>query len=176
MNVLVIGTPDSGKSSLAENIICTLSSENDRYYLATMIAYDEEGENRIAKHRKFRDGKGFITIEQPYNIPLAFKKIKDLNKKSVLLECISNLVGNELYENPLFKQNESTDRRINRIAEKIYNDIVWLANKVDNLVIVTNEFEIKEDYDNDTVDYINAVNMVNEKLSHFVDRVEKIKG
>ena len=56
MITLVIGRPESGKSLIAEDIVCGLSCEN-RYYLATMLVYDEAGKERIKKHRSQREGK-----------------------------------------------------------------------------------------------------------------------
>ena len=32
-------------------------------YVATMRPFDEEGEKRIERHRRMRDGKGFLTVE-----------------------------------------------------------------------------------------------------------------
>lgn len=63
MIVLVIGGSGSGKSEFAENICMELPAEEKRY-IATMQAFDEESRARIAKHRKARSGKGFETIEQ----------------------------------------------------------------------------------------------------------------
>ena len=73
---------------------------------------DEDGERRVIKHRAQREGKGFITIEHPYalrEVPDKIIKITGSDtpagdkriKATVLLECLANLVGNELYDNPL---------------------------------------------------------------------------
>ena len=67
MIYLVIGTQNSGKSELAEKLSLETGDSN-RFYIATMKIYDEAGLQRVEKHRKMRDGKGFITIEQEYNI------------------------------------------------------------------------------------------------------------
>ncbi len=55
---MVIGGSGSGKSEFAENICMELPAEEKRY-IATMQAFDEESRARIAKHRKARSGKGF---------------------------------------------------------------------------------------------------------------------
>ena len=58
MIVLVIGGSGSGKSEFAENICMELPAEEKRY-IATMQAFDEESRARIAKHRKARSGDAF---------------------------------------------------------------------------------------------------------------------
>ena len=68
MTVLIIGHPDSGKSELAERMVTEISAPGERIYLATMIPYGEDGAARVEKHRKMREGKGFTTIEAPFDI------------------------------------------------------------------------------------------------------------
>ena len=68
MTVLIIGYPESGKSELAENMVMEMAAPGDRVYLATMIPYGDEGASRVEKHRKMREGKGFETIEAPFDI------------------------------------------------------------------------------------------------------------
>ena len=48
MMILVIGGSGSGKSSYAEEIVCSVSGEDmKKYYLATMQIFDEDGERRL---------------------------------------------------------------------------------------------------------------------------------
>lgn len=75
--VLVIGGSGSGKSSYAEEVAVSLSKpQKKKYYLATMQVYDDEGQRRIARHRALRQGKGFVTIEQPVNIQKSLKEME----------------------------------------------------------------------------------------------------
>ena len=55
MIVLVIGGSGSGKSEFAETICMELPAE-EKCYIATMQAFDEESRARIANHRKARSG------------------------------------------------------------------------------------------------------------------------
>ncbi len=98
MLVLVIGGGGSGKSAYAEALACRLSPQNKqgkRYYLATMEVYGEEGRKRVAKHRRAREGKNFITIEQKRNLteaigsiePPAGMPVKSFGKRNVSGEC-----------------------------------------------------------------------------------------
>ena len=98
MITLVIGTQDSGKSALAEDL--AQESDGKLYYLATMKVCDEEGRKRIERHRKAREGKGFETIERQIRIADAAADIDDHEEATVLLECMANLVANEMYDNP----------------------------------------------------------------------------
>ena len=98
MIILVLGTPDSGKSRIAEDLAMELAAGQDKLYIATMIPFDEEGRARIEKHRKMRDGKGFVTVEKAVRVDSLIEEQPDLNEKCCLLECMSNLVGNEMHD------------------------------------------------------------------------------
>ncbi|MBP3879053.1 MAG: bifunctional adenosylcobinamide kinase/adenosylcobinamide-phosphate guanylyltransferase [Lachnospiraceae bacterium] len=66
MLCLVIGGSASGKSEYAERHVCALPGR--RIYAATMQPFGEEGRQRIARHRKLREGKGFVTVEVPRDL------------------------------------------------------------------------------------------------------------
>ena len=89
----------TGKSALAEELAMN-TGDATRYYLATMEVFDNEGSMRVERHRKARAGKGFITVEKPYDIWDLEGEVMDIGSATVLLECVSNLVGNEMNENP----------------------------------------------------------------------------
>ena len=50
MLILVSGGSASGKSEFAESLVLQSGCDR-RYYLATMIPYDEECRRRISRHR-----------------------------------------------------------------------------------------------------------------------------
>ena len=70
MLYVVTGGACSGKSEYAEKLAISKKTElgGKLYYIATMCAEDGESLERIAVHRQRRMGKGFETIECPYNI------------------------------------------------------------------------------------------------------------
>ncbi len=175
MVTLIIGTPDSGKSTQAEDIV--LASEcKHRIYLATMKVCDAEGEKRVKKHRTSRDGKGFVTLEIPYGVAEAVDEIRDPSDSVVLLECISNLVGNEMHDDPkatLLCQSETKD--IEAFVSLVMSDIRTLAAGVKDLVIVTNEYETDKSYDDETKLYIELCNRVNTELKAFADEVRDVR-
>ena len=66
MMVLVIGGSGSGKSDFAEREACLLGGEHggQKYYVAAMRVFDDEGRQKVDRHQRMRSGKGFVTIEQ----------------------------------------------------------------------------------------------------------------
>ncbi len=160
---LVIGTKDSGKSALAEKLSLETGDEV-RFYLATMKVYDKAGRERIEKHRKQRAGKGFVTIEKPFGIKDCLKDMDNPGHATVLLECMANLVGNEMYENPEWS------------LEGIVDEVEYLGSKVNNLIIVTNDYP-KDDpvYDDETREYIKTLDLVNDKLVKMADKVFDVR-
>lgn len=76
MLVLITGGSGSGKSAYAEQIFARLAGDGERYYLATMQVYGEEGRRKVERHRRLRAGKGFVTIEQPTDICRAAERMR----------------------------------------------------------------------------------------------------
>ena len=166
MTVLIIGYPESGKSGLAENMVMEMASPGERVYLATMIPCGDEGAARIERHRKMREGKGFETVEAPFDIASAIEEKGGCTDRTVLLECLSNLAANELFE-----RHESADAA----ADKIVSDIARLKELVRDLVIVSNHYEIKEDFDEETVMYAKTLDELNSRISAAADKVIRIE-
>lgn len=184
MITLVTGGSGSGKSAYAESLL--YSCEGIRYYIATMQIYDAEGEKKVERHRKLRAGKGFLTIESPMNVGKiqfacageaeqaqyrqeAERKVQGSSeKKSALLECMSNLTANEMFTKDGMKSEEE-------VVEKIVSEIQTLSQKLDNLVIVTNNvFEDGVIYDAGTMEYLRALGRINAALARLADRVAEV--
>ena len=184
MITLVTGGSGSGKSAYAESLLS--SCEGIRYYIATMQIYDAEGEKKVERHRKLRAGKGFLTIESPMNVgkiefacageaeqaqyrqEAEMKVQGNAEKKSALLECMSNLTANEMFTKDGMKSEEE-------VVEKIVSEIQTLSQKLDNLVIVTNNvFEDGVIYDAGTMEYLRALGRINAALARLADRVAEV--
>ena len=163
MTQLIIGTPDSGKSQLAESIVSSMGNDHGLYYIATMIPYGEDGVRRVEKHRRMREGKGFITLEVPYDVNQA--AIPDRENSIVLLEGVSNLAANELFE---------SKTPYNECIEKIVSDITLLAMSVREMVIVSNHFEITEEFSAETALYSRLMDEINYRLEKVSDRVIRL--
>lgn len=125
MIYLITGGSGSGKSEYAEQKILSFG-EKKRLYIATMAAYDEESKKRIARHRRMRAGKGFETAE--IYTDLSSARVEE--GSVALLECLSNLVANEMY---------LPEGAGERTVEAVLSGIRRLEALTDELVIVTNE-------------------------------------
>ena len=184
MITLVTGGSGSGKSAYAESLLS--SCEGIRYYIATMQIYDAEGEKKVERHRKLRAGKGFLTIESPMNVgkiqfvcagesgqaqyrqEAEMKVQGNAEKKSALLECMSNLTANEMFTKDGIKSAEE-------VVGKIVSEMQTLSQKLDNLVIVTNNvFEDGVIYDAGTMEYLKALGRINAALARLADRVAEV--
>ncbi|MGC4019868.1 MAG: bifunctional adenosylcobinamide kinase/adenosylcobinamide-phosphate guanylyltransferase [Muricomes sp.] len=137
---MVTGGSGSGKSAFAEELICSYRGESrigvqpgKLIYVATMIPYGEETAEKIRRHREMRQEKGFFTVECYTNLKQLTELVhfEEGNKKPcILLECMSNLVANEIYE--------PKGAGIHA-AEKILQGVEALCQASAHLVIVTNE-------------------------------------
>ena len=167
MIILVLGTQKSGKSLLAEEL-CLALGDSEKYYLATMRVMDHEGALRVEKHRKQRAGKGFVTIERGREITGAVKDMAHPEAATVLLECVSNLVGNELFENPVWREADE-------FADTMVDEIGQLAGAVHHLVIVSSVYPRSDPgYDAATIRYVTYLHAVNERLKALADEVRDL--
>jgi len=199
MITLITGGSGSGKSAYAEKYICHASNEKgckEKYYIATMQVFDDEGQRKIDRHRRLRAGKGFITIEQPRDIKKAVEKLQSENclktGRSALLECMSNLVANEMFPpvdasgmQAVEAEKESLDdpentkdydtAQISHVSKKVLKDVSILSENVAELIIVTNNvFEDGVSYDQSTMNYIKAMGIVNRGLAAMAERVVEV--
>ncbi len=157
---LILGGSGSGKSVYAEERVLALS-KGKKYYLATMRVYGEEGRKKVERHQKLRENKGFETIEKTE----AIKGCVEDPTGTVLLECMSNLVANEMFqEDKVLGKNE--------VIKKIMEGIWDISKKVEHLIIVSNNvFEDGVDYDEGTRTYIQTLGEVNACIAKEADEV-----
>jgi adenosylcobinamide kinase/adenosylcobinamide-phosphate guanylyltransferase len=168
MMALVIGGSGSGKSSYAEELAVSLSSPvAKKYYLATMQVFGREGEQRVERHRALRRGKGFLTIEQPTEIQKAVGCMEE-GERVALLECISNLTANEMFQQPEAKPGAQA-------AEQVIQGVGLLGKETAHLVVVSNNvFEDGICYDPATMEYIRAMGRINRALAQAADYVVEV--
>lgn len=167
MIILAIGGSGSGKSRVAEELTQKRAEGGCVYYVATMLPFGEEGKKRIERHRKLREGKGFVTVEQPTKLREVLSKMEEANG-TVLLECLSNLVANEMF-------TEDGKEDVGVVRDRILADIRFLGNTVKNLVIVSNNvFEDGVDYGEETKDYLECLSSLNATLAGLADEAYEI--
>ncbi len=165
MITLIIGGSGSGKSEFAEEYVSHLAGNAKEgramlYYLATMHADDEESRRRIGRHRQMRKGKGFETIEMPVRIERSLSmmenpengKRKDV-ERFVLLECLSNLAANEMFDGWTDVRDGWHDP--GAVKQRVLKGLFDLDEKSKHLVIVSNLiFDDGVEYDTVTTEYI----------------------
>ena len=189
MVVLVTGGSGSGKSAFAEEYLMRLSTQTEtKYYIATMQPFGEESLAKIRRHQRLRAGKGFTTIEQSRDLIKAAQRIaKPSNqfqeeamtinrpensvpfiRDTALLECMSNLVANEMFvENKIRLRDE--------VTAQILDGIEALNSQLAHFLIVTNNvFEDGISYEETTAEYIEAMGQVNERLAAMADTVIEV--
>ena len=168
MVTLILGGSGSGKSAFAEDYIIKHNNGGKTYYLATMQSGDDpETRKRIERHRMMRKEKGFLTIEQPYDIQDSVDQMEQ--EASVLLEDLSNLLANEMF---LKKRETDTERDLEKEIEE---GIVLLTKHTANLVIVSNNiFEDGIEYDEETKRYMKALGELNRRIAGHSDKVYEV--
>ena len=186
---LVIGGSASGKSEYAESqaveyaqpqVACPDSEPTAAgrrlYYVAAMKPYGEEAQKRIARHRQLRQGKGFETLERYTDLAGLCTEKPDLAGQTVLVECLSNLTANEIFE-PEGAGPENAE-------EAIVDGIRKLADLTENLIVVSLDVFGEGRVDDEAADagisedmtdvYIRVLGRVNARLAQMADQVTEV--
>lgn len=164
---LVTGGSGSGKSAYAESRICEWNRQdtNPLFYIATMFPYGEETEKKIERHRILRKGKGFETLEWYTGLKLHLEE-GSLQGSDVLLECMSNLVANEMY-----MESGAGCHADQAILEGIQE----LNRQCANVVIVTNEVFSESVPDSPEMkEYKRILGKINREIATMADQVTEV--
>jgi len=173
---VIIGGSGSGKSEYAEDYVvqCAKNDGSRLIYIATMKPFDEESKLRIKKHQSMRQDKNFTTIE-------CFTDLKMLEVEShtsILLECMSNLVANEMFsknEAETVAEHVKVNVARNIVVEEIMIGLNQLIQKSENVVIVTNNiFEDGNSYDSTTLEYMKTLGEINQRICSRADQVIEV--
>lgn len=180
MMTLILGGSGSGKSAYAEDYLLRITadkqksdkSEYRKYYIATMQIRDAEMQAKVARHHRLRQGKGFTTIEQPVALEKALEMLWEsetqIQSVAVLLECMSNLVANEMFSMEVQEAGQV-------VTERVLQGVDALKSQADPLVIVTNNvFEDGIVYDTGMIEYIETLGRINERLAAEADEVIEV--
>lgn len=161
MIVVLIGGSGSGKSEFAENTALQLN-RGELVYIATMQPFDEESKLRVKRHQRMRQSKNFKTIE----CFTGLSNVEVEKNTTALLECMSNLVANEMFADDGAKENTL-------LAVK--QGIQHLVEQTEHLLIVTNNiFEDGFGYDEETMKYMKQLGDINSWLGHIADKVVEV--
>ena len=161
MLVFISGGVRSGKSTLGENLTEKIA-EGRKVYLATSIAHDEEMIKRILLHKQQRSGKGYLTIEKSTDIGEVAVDIE--NGDTLLLDCLGNLLANEMFSDKTMQEKES-------ISEKIFSEICLLNEKAEHMIIISNDvFSDGCMYSDSVVEYIDMLAVLHIKIAGISDK------
>lgn len=177
---MVYGGSASGKSSYAESIAMSLQGDGRLLYIATMYPYkwgkaelDPETMQRIERHRAMRADKGFDTVECYRHVEHIVAKRQDV----LLLECMSNLLANEMYLEPDANAGSGMSKTMSPVSKKIVQALVALSARVQDVVIVTND--VFSDggnltYDESTREYVKNLAQINCALAREAATVTEV--
>lgn len=177
---IVYGGSASGKSSYAESFAMSLQGEGRLLYIATMYPYkwntteiDPETMQRIERHRAMRADKGFDTVESYRHVEHIVAKRQDV----LLLECMSNLLANEMYLEPDSNAGSDMAETMSPVSNKIVQALVNLSTRVQDVVIVTND--VFSDggsltYDESTREYVKNLAEINCALAREAATVTEV--
>ena len=177
---IVYGGSASGKSSYAESFAMSLQGEGRLLYIATMYPYkwntteiDPETMQRIERHRAMRADKGFDTVECYRHVEHIVAKRQDV----LLLECMSNLLANELYLEPDSNAGSDMAETMSPVSNKIVQALIDLSTRVQDVVIVTND--VFSDggsltYDESTREYVKNLAEINCALAREAATVTEV--
>lgn len=190
---IVYGGSASGKSSYAESFAMSLQGEGRLLYIATMYPYkwntteiDPETMQRIERHRAMRADKGFDTVECYRHVEHIVAKRQDV----LLLECMSNLLANEMYleqdsddgglaetMSEVEKAGVGMSETLSPVSKKIVQALVNLSTRVQDVVIVTND--VFSDggslpYDESTREYVKNLAEINCALAREAATVTEV--
>ena len=177
---IVYGGSASGKSSYAESFAMSLQGDGRLLYIATMYPYkwnttelDPETMQRIERHRAMRADKGFDTVECYRHVEHIVAKRQDV----LLLECMSNLLANEMYLEPDSNAGSDMAETMSPVSNKIVQALIDLSTRVQELVIVTND--VFSDggsltYDESTREYVKNLAEINCALARVAETVTEV--
>lgn len=153
--IYVTGGAKSGKSEFAENLLLSLNNGKQKnIYLATSLVFDDEMEVKVALHKERRQEK-WITIESYKNFEESLNNINELslleeksqeehvlNKDNMLVDCLTNMVSNLIFENEKINWDKPTKEEMKLCDEKVKKEVeklVQISKNYENVVIVSNE-------------------------------------
>lgn len=154
---MVTGGAGSGKSEYAEALGRSLAKAGrNLYYIATMRDDGSDAASeRICRHRKLREGKGYVTIECPTRISDAF-----YGRCGVfLVEDLTNLIANEFFS-----------------SEGVVSEECFTDTPERDIVVVTNEITSEDlsRYDAEVVRFVERLSQITNRIASKADTVTEV--
>ncbi len=139
--IFISGGVRSGKSSFAELYASQLAESKNcgLYYLATSISFDNEMTQRIEHHQETREQSvyNWQTIEASDNVSEAVHK--EHENSVILLDCLTVWLNNEFYQKGITEETVINGEKWNEVKQHVINEIINIRERVDTLIIVSND-------------------------------------
>ncbi|MFC2661952.1 MAG: bifunctional adenosylcobinamide kinase/adenosylcobinamide-phosphate guanylyltransferase [Eubacterium sp.] len=168
MHYFISGGAKSGKSMRAQEIAQKTAEKKHvpLYYLAVMDPQDEEDLERIRGHRKAREGWGFQTLEEPYDV---LRALENADARGVfLLDSVTALLANVMF------RGGRIDRRA---GNNVIQQLLEFADRTENTIFVSdNVFSDAQLYDPLTEDYRRALGKIGIALAERCGAVEEVSA
>jgi adenosylcobinamide kinase/adenosylcobinamide-phosphate guanylyltransferase len=129
---LVTGGSRSGKSAFAQQLAEAAAAP--RLFLATCPNLDAEMDERIARHRRDREGQGWQTIEEPLQLAEALGRCPA--GETVLIDCLTLWISNLMHEAGQRGDEITEDRmtfltdQLGTAARRHEGQVIMVANEV----------------------------------------------
>lgn len=167
MNVFISGGCKNGKSGFAQDIAVRLSSNGQRYYVATMVPYDDEDRKRIALHIQDRANLGFTTLEMARDISSCLEKAE--TKGTFLIDSVTALLLNEMF--PDTHSGDADEHAMQRCVE----GLLKITENAENAVFVSDYiYSDAIRYDSFTENYRKSLAAIDKALAKKCDTVIEI--
>ena len=126
--ILITGGSRSGKSAYGLHLADLYPGR--RYYIATCPAFDGEMKERIARHRRDRDGAGWITIEETLDLAGALGRARE--GAFILLDCLTLWINNLLLEHDRLTEDDivARCRTVLEACSSVAGTVVFVSNEV----------------------------------------------
>lgn len=166
--ILITGGARSGKSSYALDVSEKIGPK--RLFVATCPNIDSEMNDRVGRHQKEREGRGWVTVEEPIALSSTFQ-IHAQDYDVVLLDCITLWVNNILfsYEQKSTELNDFVIRDRTQewleVAQKMKGTLVCVTNEVGLGIVPENRVARK---------YRDLVGTVNQTIGKIADEVAMV--
>jgi len=159
MVIFLVGGVRSSKSTYAEEL---LTQCNQKTYIATMINNDSENNQRIIIHKSRRDSSWNL-LEIPYNLDMN----TEINDEYVLLDCLTNLLANELFV---------LNKKPLDAIYSIIKGISFIKSKTKKFVIVSNNiFEDGNEYFDETKMFLKTLGELHKQVVKLSDKVYEVE-
>jgi adenosylcobinamide kinase / adenosylcobinamide-phosphate guanylyltransferase len=137
--ILITGGARSGKSNYAEKL--AMETKGRVLYIATSIPFDDEMKDRVKKHKERRPST-WDTFEGYKNLKQVFNNA-DMQFDTILLDCITIMVTNLMFDKAGDKFDELNEEEINTMEKEILQEVDDFINAAEislkTVIIVTNE-------------------------------------